>query len=104
MTCKLLIFSGPSGAGKTSLKNRLINNPKILVGFSASDTTRKRRENEVHGVDYYFTTEIEMKKGFDRGEFYEKVVYNGQIYGTRYSYFSLDSLVPLKFPKLPLMA
>jgi guanylate kinase len=59
----------------------LAHNP--LLEFSISACTRKRRENETHGKDYYFLTEDDFKKKIASGEFLEyEEVYNGDFYGT----------------------
>lgn len=80
---KLIIFSAPSGSGKTTIvKHLLKNNPNL--GFSISACTRdKRGRTEEHGKDYYFLTPDEFKKGIDNDEFVEwEQVYPGQFYGT----------------------
>ncbi len=83
MSGKLVIFSAPSGAGKTTIvKHLLATNPNL--GFSISACTRdKRGRNEVHGKDYYFLTPDEFKKKLDNDEFVEwQEVYVGAFYGT----------------------
>jgi guanylate kinase len=80
---KLIIFSAPSGSGKTTIvKHLLENNPNL--GFSISACTRdKRGRTEEHGKDYYFFTPEEFKKGIDNEDFVEwEQVYPGQFYGT----------------------
>ena len=68
---KLLIFSAPSGAGKTSIVKRILSkNPNI--GFSISATSRNTiREGEQNGKDYYFLTLNEFKKKIKNEEFVE---------------------------------
>lgn len=83
MKGKAIIFSAPSGSGKTTIVKHLLNtNPKL--GFSISACTRdKRGRNEVHGKDYYFLTPEEFKKKIDANEFVEwEEVYAGNFYGT----------------------
>ncbi|GIV36576.1 MAG: guanylate kinase [Cyclobacteriaceae bacterium] len=83
MAGKALIFSAPSGSGKTTIVRHLLkNNPDL--GFSISASTRdKRGRNEQHGVDYYFLTPEEFKKKIDNDEFIEwEEVYEGNYYGT----------------------
>ena len=80
---KLLIFSAPSGSGKTTIVRHLLgNNPNL--GFSISACTRDRRgRNETHGKDYYFYTPEKFKQLIDEGAFVEwEEVYVGAFYGT----------------------
>lgn len=77
----LFIISAPSGAGKTTLA-RGLNEALPNTAFSISHTTRPRRRNEVHGVDYYFVTEPEFREMVDRGEFLEYARVFGNLYGT----------------------
>jgi guanylate kinase len=80
---KAIIFSAPSGAGKTTIVQHLLNNHPEL-GFSISACTRdKRGRIEVDGVDYHFLTVEEFKKRIDGDEFVEwEEVYEGNFYGT----------------------
>ena len=83
MAGKALIFSAPSGSGKTTIvKHLLKNNPDL--GFSISASTRdKRGRTEKDGQDYYFLTPLEFKKKIDNEEFVEwEEVYEGNFYGT----------------------
>lgn len=83
MQGKLIIFSAPSGSGKTTIvKHLLRTNPNL--GFSISACTRdKRGRKEEHGKDYYFLTPEEFKKKIDNDEFVEwEEVYQGAFYGT----------------------
>ena len=80
---KALIFSAPSGSGKTTIvKHLLKNNPKL--GFSISACTRdKRGREEENGKDYYFLTPEEFKEKIDQDAFVEwEEVYEGNFYGT----------------------
>jgi guanylate kinase len=80
---KAIIFSAPSGAGKTTIVNHLLTKYPQL-GFSISACTRdKRGRTEVHGVDYYFLTVEDFKNRIDAGDFVEwEEVYEGNFYGT----------------------
>ena len=80
---KLIIFSAPSGSGKTTIVKRLLSTNSNL-GFSISACTRDRRgRNGVHGKDYYFLTPEDFKKRIDNNEFVEwQEVYPGAFYGT----------------------
>ncbi len=83
MAGKAIIFSAPSGSGKTTIvKHLLENNPRL--GFSISASTRDRRgRTEQNGKDYYFLTPEEFKKRIDNNEFIEwEEVYEGNFYGT----------------------
>ncbi len=77
----LIVISAPSGAGKTTLCNSIV---KILdgVAFSVSHTTRRPREGEIDGVDYYFIDEAQFREMIERGEFAEWAVVHGNFYGT----------------------
>src|SRR5690606_34371351 len=80
---KALIFSPPSGSGKTTIvKHLLNNNPKL--GFSISACTRdKRGRAEENGKDYYFFSPEEFKNKIDQNAFVEwEEVYPGNFYGT----------------------
>ena len=70
MNSKYFIISAPSGSGKSSLANFLLDKDKSLA-FSISSTTRKKRESEVHGKDYYFITKDEFKNHIDSNNFIE---------------------------------
>ncbi|MBI1305291.1 MAG: guanylate kinase [Bacteroidetes bacterium] len=79
---KLVIFSAPSGSGKTTVVHHLLKvNPKL--SFSVSATTRKQRPGEVDGVDYYFLSREDFQNKISKGEFLEyEEVYQGLYYGT----------------------
>jgi guanylate kinase len=80
---KAIIFSAPSGSGKTSLVKHLMQEVPNL-GFSISACTRdKRGRHEVHGRDYYFLSIDEFKTKIDQDAFVEwEEVYAGNFYGT----------------------
>jgi guanylate kinase len=79
---KLIIFSAPSGAGKTTIVRRLLNGDFNLE-FSISACSRARRDNETNGKDYYFITADEFRKKIAQGEFIEwEEVYPDHFYGT----------------------
>ncbi len=82
MKGKLLIFSAPSGSGKTTLVRHILQlDPRLVSSVSA--TSRKKRENETHGKDYYFLSPDEFRKKIASKEFIEwEEVYPGQYYGT----------------------
>jgi guanylate kinase len=78
----LLILSSPSGAGKTTLTRRLLDDKTITFRFSVSHTTRKPRANEVNGQDYHFTDEATFRDMADKGQFAEWAYVHGNYYGT----------------------
>jgi guanylate kinase len=79
---KIIIFSAPSGAGKTTIVRHLLSKDHIF-GFSVSATNRKPRGCEADGVDYYFLTTEEFKAKIANDEFLEwQEVYPGNFYGT----------------------
>ena len=77
----LLVVSGPSGAGKGTICKALLNkNDKIKLSVSA--TTRKPRNGEVHGVNYFFIEKEEFTKMIENGEFLEYAQIYDNFYGT----------------------
>lgn len=79
---KLIIFSAPSGAGKTTIVHALMEKFPRLE-FSISATSRSARHNERHGCDYYFLTPEEFQQACDEDKFVEwEEVYAGTRYGT----------------------
>ncbi len=82
MNNKVLIFSAPSGAGKTTVVRHLLNKYPFLE-FSVSATSRLPRGEEVNGRDYVFLDKAEFIKRIDAGDFIEyEEVYSGFFYGT----------------------
>lgn len=80
---KAIIFSGSSGAGKTTIAKHLLKHNASSVGFSVSACTRTRRPYEIHGRDYYFLSVSEFKRQIAHGAFLEwEEVYQGSYYGT----------------------
>ncbi len=79
---KLIIFSAPSGAGKTTIVHHLLSKFPDLE-FSISATTRKARGGEQHGKDYYFISKEEFLHRIAKKQFVEfEEVYTGTFYGT----------------------
>lgn len=78
---KLIVFSAPSGTGKTAIKNSLLKMDPTLV-FSISATTRAKRDGEHDGKDYYFISEKEFKEHIDHNDFIEYDHHFGNYYGT----------------------
>ncbi len=84
MQPKIVIFSAPSGTGKSTIINRLSNDPQVPeMKFSVSATSRPPRGNERDGVEYRFLTADEFRRRIADGEFVEyEEVYPGRFYGT----------------------
>jgi guanylate kinase len=78
---KLLIISAPSGAGKTTLCQRLLQDFPELV-LSISSTTRAPRGQEKHGREYFFLTKEDFEKAIQAGRFAEWALVHGNYYGT----------------------
>ncbi|WP_448700922.1 guanylate kinase [Mucilaginibacter sp. AW1-3] len=79
---KLVIFSAPSGAGKTTIVRHLLSKRPDLE-FSISATTRPPRGDERHGIDYYFISKEEFLHRIAKKQFVEfEEVYSGTFYGT----------------------
>ena len=80
---KLIIFSAPSGAGKTTIVHHVLKKLSDQLEFSISACTRAKRPNEVDGKDYYFISTEDFKQKIKKNEFVEwEEVYTGQFYGT----------------------
>lgn len=83
---KLIIFSAPSGAGKSSLIKKLIELSESTIELSVSVTTREPRDGEVHGVDYFFISEQEFLKLEKQDAFLESANVHGFYYATLKSF------------------
>ena len=59
-TGKLIVFSAPSGSGKTTIVRHLLEQQELNLDFSISATSRESRGNEVNGTDYYFISSEEL--------------------------------------------
>lgn len=81
MEGRLIVISAPSGAGKTSLVNALLERDERLT-VSVSHTTRRKREEEVDGEDYFFVDQGTFDSIRDRGAFLEHAIVFGNAYGT----------------------
>ncbi len=80
---KLLIFSAPSGSGKTTIVRHLLAQPELNLAFSVSATSRPRRGREKHGEHYYFMSISEFKRHIKNDDFLEwEEVYRDNFYGT----------------------
>ena len=81
MAGRLIVMSGPSGAGKTSLGRALVEQVEGLR-FSVSHTTRQPRQGERHGVEYFFVSEPDFREMVARDRFLEHARVHGHYYGT----------------------
>jgi guanylate kinase len=80
---KCIIFSAPSGAGKTTIVRALVNKPSLRLEFSVSACSREPRPNEVNGKDYYFLGIEGFKQQIEQDAFVEwEEVYTDHFYGT----------------------
>lgn len=77
----LFVITGPSGCGKTTLVRQVMENMKD-VQFSVSHTTRKKRNSEKEGRDYYFVSKSEFEGMIKEGKLAEWTVIHGNHYGT----------------------
>lgn len=84
---KIFVFTAPSGAGKTSIAKRILEDYPEFV-FSISATTRAKRDNEVDGKDYFFLTEKDFLKRLDNDEFVEWEKFYDYYYGTLKSFIN----------------
>ncbi|MDO7137312.1 guanylate kinase [Algibacter lectus] len=80
---KLIVFSAPSGSGKTTIVRHLLGLDELNLEFSISATSRESRGTEIDGTDYYFLSASEFKSKIKHDEFLEwEEVYRDNFYGT----------------------
>lgn len=79
---QLLVVSGPSGSGKSSIIKRVLSHENVSLELSISATTRAQRPDEVEGVDYFFMDSDTFRAAKESGKFLETAIYNGELYGT----------------------
>jgi guanylate kinase len=83
MKGKLLVFSAPSGSGKTTIVRYLLERKELHLDFSISATSRPKRGDEVDGKDYYFLSSEEFQRKIEEDAFVEyEEVYKDNYYGT----------------------
>lgn len=78
----LIVFSGPSGVGKSTVRKVFFQRKELNLVYSISMTTRKPREGEKDGVDYYFVTREQFMKAVEEGQLLEWAEFVGNLYGT----------------------
>lgn len=78
----LIVISGPSGVGKGTVRNSLFKRSDHDMVYSISMTTRKPRNGEVDGRDYYFVSEEEFLERIEQGKFLEYAKFIDNYYGT----------------------
>lgn len=82
----LIVFSGPSGVGKGTVRQEIFSTPDYKFEYSVSMTTRPKREGEIDGVDYFFRTRQEFEELIAKGQMLEYAEYVGNYYGTPLTY------------------
>ena len=79
---KLFVITGPSGVGKGTILERFFHDNKNII-YSISQTTRKPRPGEVHGVNYFFVSHEDFEKSIQNDELLEWAKYSDNYYGTK---------------------
>ncbi|GEL14323.1 guanylate kinase [Pediococcus cellicola] len=82
----LIVLSGPSGVGKGTVRKAIFDQGGNDFQYSISMTTRKPREGEVNGVDYYFVSKEEFEHNIETGQMLEYAKYVDNYYGTPLKY------------------
>ena len=82
----LIVFSGPSGVGKGTVRQEIFSTPDHKFEYSVSMTTRAQRPGEVDGKDYFFRSREEFEELIRNGQMFEYAEYVGNYYGTPLTY------------------
>lgn len=82
----LIIYSGPSGVGKSTILAEVLKRKELNLAFSVSMTTRLPREGEREGIDYFYVTKEKFEEAIANGEFLEHAKYVDNYYGTPKNY------------------
>lgn len=82
----LIVFSGPSGVGKGTVRQEIFSTPDHKFEYSVSMTTRAQRPSEVDGKDYFFRSREEFEELIRKGQMLEYAEYVGNYYGTPLTY------------------
>ncbi|WP_342252493.1 guanylate kinase [Spiroplasma endosymbiont of Amphibalanus improvisus] len=83
---KLFIISGPSGVGKGTICQELLKDESLNLIYSISMTTRKKREKEIDGINYFFVSPEKFAKAIENNELIEYAEFVGNYYGTPKNY------------------
>lgn len=78
----LIVYSGPSGVGKSTILAEVLKQEDLRLSFSVSMTTREPREGEEEGVDYFYVDKKTFEKAIEEDRFLEYATYVGNYYGT----------------------
>lgn len=78
----LIVYSGPSGVGKSTVRQEFFKDESLKLTYSISMTTRAPREGEQEGVDYFFVSQEEFKRAVENDELLEHAEYVNNYYGT----------------------
>lgn len=79
---KIIIISGPSGVGKKTVIDQIINDKELNLSYSISMTTRQPRENEKNGIDYFFISDEEFDEAIKENKLLEWAEFANNKYGT----------------------
>ncbi len=79
---KIIVYSGPSGVGKGTIKEKIFSDNIFNLIFSVSATSRKKRAGEKEGIDYFFLSENDFKKKIEEDYFLEWATFANNYYGT----------------------
>ncbi|WP_163653929.1 guanylate kinase [Listeria sp. PSOL-1] len=82
----LIVLSGPSGVGKGTVREAIFKDPETRFEYSISMTTRRPRDGEKDGIDYYFRSRAEFEEAIREGKMLEYAEYVGNYYGTPLEY------------------
>ena len=82
----LILFTGPSGVGKQTVRTPVLKDKDLNIAFSVSMTTRKRRKGEQPGVDYFFVSKKQFKDAIKNKKLLEWAEYANNYYGTPADY------------------
>ena len=78
----LIVVSGPSGVGKGTILNKLMEDKELKLAYSVSMTTREKRPGEEEGVNYYYVSKEQFEQAIENGEMLEHAEFVGNYYGT----------------------
>ena len=82
----LIVVSGPSGVGKSTVREEYMKDESLKLSYSISMTTRKPRVGETDGVDYFFVTKKRFREAVKNGELLEHATFVNNMYGTPKAY------------------